>query len=155
MWNTYTKVLAATDFSQLGNEAVRVAYGQAWPTKSEVIACHVLTEDSRKWIMNEVKCSAGDVYECARMLLNRMVPPNARRDGVTLSTQVVEGKPAEMLLDLAERNEVDLIVTGTHGRTGLDRLILGSVAEHLVRMAHASVLVVKPQESKKTGSTKG
>ena len=54
-----------------------------------------------------------------------------------------------MLLDLAERNEVDLIVTGTHGRTGLDRLVLGSVAEHLVRMAKASVLVVKPQEPPK------
>ena len=56
---------------------------------------------------------------------------------------VDEGRPAAAILRAARENGCDLIVMGTHGRTGLDRLITGSVAEKVVRLAPCSVLTVR------------
>lgn len=56
---------------------------------------------------------------------------------------LLEGDPATELVRYAQQNAIDVIVMGTHGRTGLERLLLGSVAEKVLRDAHCSVLVVK------------
>ena len=56
------------------------------------------------------------------------------------------GRPAEIINQAAEDLGVDLIVMATHGRTGVTRLVLGSVAEHLVRGARRPVLTIRPQE---------
>jgi nucleotide-binding universal stress UspA family protein len=56
---------------------------------------------------------------------------------------VVEGDPAAMIVKAAGENQCDLIVMGTHGRTGLNRLLMGSVAEEVVRKAPCPVLTVK------------
>jgi universal stress protein A len=56
---------------------------------------------------------------------------------------VAEGDPAEMILRVAEEVHADLIVMGTHGRTGLSRLLMGSVAEQVVRRAPCPVLTMK------------
>jgi nucleotide-binding universal stress UspA family protein len=53
------------------------------------------------------------------------------------------GVPEEAIVRLAEEEEVDMIVLGSHGRTGITRLLLGSVAEAIVRKAHCPVLVYK------------
>lgn len=55
------------------------------------------------------------------------------------------GSPAESIVEVAKRERADAVVMGTHGRTGLDRLLVGSVAETVVRLAPCSVLTVKPQ----------
>jgi glycine betaine transporter len=57
----------------------------------------------------------------------------------------VQGVAAEAIVAQARQMPADLVVVGTHGRKGLDRLILGSVAETVVRNAHCSVLTVKPR----------
>jgi hypothetical protein len=54
-----------------------------------------------------------------------------------------KGDPAEEILRVAEETKCDLIMIGTHGRTGLGRLLMGSVAEQVVRKAHCPVLTVK------------
>jgi universal stress protein A len=56
---------------------------------------------------------------------------------------LLEGEPAREVVQFAEREHVDLIVLGTHGRTGLARVLMGSVAENVVRRAPCPVLVVK------------
>lgn len=60
---------------------------------------------------------------------------------------VQRGEPAEALLEYTDATDIDLVVTGTHGRSGLDRHLLGSVAEKVVRHADASVLTVQKDES--------
>lgn len=62
--------------------------------------------------------------------------------GVKCSTFVEEGKPYEMLLKVADEWAADLIVIGTHGRTGLSHLIMGSVAEHVVRHSKLPIIVI-------------
>jgi nucleotide-binding universal stress UspA family protein len=68
----------------------------------------------------------------------------ARRESkVQVEDQLVEGDAAIEILRLAEDTKCDLIVMGTHGRTGLGRLLMGSVAEQVVRKARCPVLTVK------------
>ncbi len=67
----------------------------------------------------------------------------ARDSGVAVEHRLAEGEPAEEILRVAQKVGCDLIVMGTHGRTGLGRLLMGSVAEQVVRRAPCPVLTVK------------
>jgi nucleotide-binding universal stress UspA family protein len=58
---------------------------------------------------------------------------------------IVTGQPASEIVRLAAAKQVQIILVGTHGRSGLDRLLLGSVAAHVLRLAPCAVLVVPPQ----------
>lgn len=62
---------------------------------------------------------------------------------VTLDTEAVVGQPGRTIVEYADENDIDHIVMGSHGRTGLSRLILGSVAENVVRRAHSPVTIVR------------
>lgn len=67
-------------------------------------------------------------------------------DGVSIETQVTMGKPAETIADYAVHNEIDLIVIATHGRSGVGRWVMGSVADRVLRSACVPVLMVRPPE---------
>ena len=62
--------------------------------------------------------------------------------GVDFETQITMGRAADEICAYAEKQKIDLIITSTHGRTGLMHVLIGSVAEHVVRHAHSPVLVV-------------
>jgi len=62
---------------------------------------------------------------------------------VSVVSEIISGSPHKQLIDYAERHGIDLIVMGTHGRTGLDRYLLGSVTERVVRTADMPVLTVR------------
>jgi nucleotide-binding universal stress UspA family protein len=66
-----------------------------------------------------------------------------RKDGVAADSVVKEGNPAKAIVDAAAENECDLIVVGSHGRTGLDRILIGSVSQQVVVQAKCPVMVVK------------
>jgi nucleotide-binding universal stress UspA family protein len=63
--------------------------------------------------------------------------------GVEVREVILEGHPSDEILNFAENNNIDLIVMGTLGKTGLDRFLMGSVAENVVRHAKVPVLVVR------------
>ena len=66
--------------------------------------------------------------------------------GVDVKEVLLEGHPSSEIIDFAENNNIDLIVMGTLGKTGLDRFLLGSVAEKVVRNSKVPVLVVRSVE---------
>ena len=74
---------------------------------------------------------------------------------VPVETSVVTGSPSEGILDYIEDNEVDLVVMGTHGRSGLRRYLTGSVAERVVRLSPVPVLTVRATEASTVGSGYG
>ena len=63
--------------------------------------------------------------------------------GVPVTATILEGSPSRKIVEFAEREECDLVVMGTHGRGGIDRLLLGSVAEKVVRASNVPVLTVR------------
>lgn len=83
---------------------------------------------------------AARAHEEATAAVER-VAEGARAAGVPVETTVTEGQVRAVLAERLAAGDVDLVVTGTHGRTGLDRYLLGSVATHLVRMSPVPVLV--------------
>lgn len=88
----------------------------------------------------------GDWFETAteeaEALLDRARDLAAER-GVTLSTAVEVGRPARAILDYVEEHDVDHVVVGSHGRSGVSRVLLGSVAETVVRRSPVPVTVVR------------
>ncbi|MFO0750056.1 MAG: universal stress protein [Myxococcota bacterium] len=67
-----------------------------------------------------------------------------REPGVELIGEVGLGRPAELVAEIAGARDAELVVVGSHGRRGLERMLLGSVAETIVRLAPCDVMVVKP-----------
>lgn len=70
----------------------------------------------------------------------------AQDAGVSARTEILTGSPPRMITDYATDHDIDLIVMATHGRTGLDRYLLGSVTERVVRTAEVPVLTVRAPE---------
>ncbi|MCL6512081.1 MAG: universal stress protein [Anaerolineae bacterium] len=85
-----------------------------------------------------VRLSAGEYLE---QLVSRL-----KLAGFKVESVVLDGKVADALLKYAREEGVDLIVMSTHGRTGISRLLMGSVAEQIVHGAHCPVLLMRPQE---------
>lgn len=67
-------------------------------------------------------------------------------DGITAQSIVIEGKPAESITDYAEKNNIDLIIMSTHGRSGPSRWAFGSIADKVIHSSRTPVLIVVPKE---------
>ncbi|WP_435181785.1 universal stress protein [Halorussus sp. AFM4] len=138
----YDRILVPTDGSDQSERAFERALDLA------------LTYDAELHLLNVVDVSAltGEfdgmavvdrLEEAGRGIVHRL-RDRAREAGVdTVETLVREGIPYSTILEYADDNDVDLIVMGTHGRTGLDRYLLGSVTERVVRKSDVPVLTVR------------
>ena len=149
------RVLVTTDLSREGDRAVPWAWsilaGGGVVHLMHVIEVEVDRVSNplyKPWIAGN-KASPEERADLARLLagkLNALVPEGAAQRGVETRLEVVEGqRVAETILQNAARLGVDAIVTATHGRSGLSRTLLGSVAEHVVREAEVPVFVVRPR----------
>jgi universal stress protein A len=140
------KLLVATDFSDCSRLALREALDLAIThAPSEIVLLHVLDESSGASLdaMTESeKVASGILAEVEKIRPIAELPST-----VKLHCHVVRGAPAQRIVDEAIGHDCDLIVVGTHGRKGLSRLVLGSVAETVVRLAPCSVLTVKQRKS--------
>ena len=87
-----------------------------------------------------------DYLEDTQHQLRELVPDDFDGDW---ETEVVRGNPAEAIVDYAQEHGVDLIVMGSHGHTGLRHLLMGSVAEHVLRHAPCPMLIVRNIEEKR------
>ena len=74
------------------------------------------------------------------------VTQDLKKDGITAQSTVLRGNPAEMILDFAKKNAIDLIVMCSHGRSGLSRWAFGSVAEKVLSTSTSPVLIVRPEK---------
>lgn len=144
------RLLHATDFSAASRPAFRLAQELARAFKSELVLCHVYQRPT--------PLMAGDVPAPPRLLddmwaadrkaaLRRLdaLIRAARGAGVRASPLLVEGPPAAAIVRAASRKRADLLILGTHGRTGVRRMLIGSVAERVVRTASCPVLTVRPR----------
>jgi len=138
------KILAPTDFSELSKLGVSYALDLARDVGAEVIAYHAITVEEE---VKAVRANLIHLYDLVgenRRLLNEFVTDNfGDRMNLVELRQVVEiGAPFQNIVDLADKENVDLIVIATHGRTGVGHMMLGSVAERVVARASCPVLVI-------------
>lgn len=147
---TIRKVLCPTDCSDASKPALEYAHFIAKTFGSELHVLHVwhvsreLRPDLSVWVdAGGQKPIATFVAEEAAAEANRFVSAMAPEIRDTIKLHVEEGEAWKTICDTAEHSAFDLIVMGTHGRTGLAHLALGSVAEKVVRHARCPILTVR------------
>ena len=142
-------VLFATDFSASSEAALPYAAAICRHFGSTLHLAHVLSETSMLLTTGGVDyVSMGTIYEDAQSEAKEKLHEIATRlEGIPLRSYVRHGQVWRNLSGIIEDNEVDMIVLGTHGRTGLGKLLLGSVAEDILRHASCPVLTVGPKVS--------
>jgi nucleotide-binding universal stress UspA family protein len=87
---------------------------------------------------------------CAKESEEKLLALESPTPNVTVEHRLVEGEPVQAILDAARDSDCDLILVGTHGRSGIKHLLMGSVAEKIVRKATCPVMTVKAPRAKKT-----
>jgi nucleotide-binding universal stress UspA family protein len=162
----FTHVLVPTDFSGPANHALRLAIEEATLHRARVTLLHVVPPSSETEVyyvtgaptapmdpLAGVRFAAPtvahptvvrrDLSDEALTHLRDLIP-QAFRD--QWDVELATGHPAETIVRVAEERRADLIVMGTHGRTGLQHVLLGSVAEKVVRLASCPVMTVRHKE---------
>lgn len=137
-------ILCPVDFSENSEYALRYATSIAVDTGAKLHIVHVYAEPIA-YTDGFAAHISEDEFEEERAMLKRIVPPNA---SVPYQHEFLIGHPADRLVEYAEKHNIDLIVMGTHGRTGLSRLLMGSIAEAVVRRAECPILTLKGHPSK-------
>jgi nucleotide-binding universal stress UspA family protein len=143
----YEKILVPLDGSALAERAIRHAREVARGPRSEILLLQAvnlplpvvpeaLLVPDGKWLDEAKK-------EAARYL--EWIAAPLREAGMRVRTLLDERAPADAILHVAAREEVDLIVMSTHGRGGFSRLLMGSVAESVFRATSRTVMLVKPE----------
>jgi universal stress protein A len=145
---TYHKILVPLDFSEPSREAMHLAVELAKQGNATLTLFHVYPPllypvDPSVYLDLERK-----QRESAELLLLEAQQELSSPGGSTVEVALAEGSsPFEEIIGKAEQGDYDLIVMGTHGRTGLRRALIGSVAERVVRHAPCSVLIARRKQA--------
>jgi len=149
-----TRILVPTDFSATADAALEYAWVLAEQFGASLELLHVLDDPfvadgmaAEAYISEAPALRSAMLHDAQERLRHRAVPQERRATPV--ATEVLFGHGARTIAEYAAERGVDLIVMGTHGRTGFAHLLLGSVAERLVRTAPCPVLTVRHPEEKK------
>lgn len=139
------RILFPTDFSHTGDKALAMAESLARDSGAKIFIVHVEEPPTAY--------GGGEMYygmlepdlDHLKELLGKVKPADPQ---IPFEQHMVSGEPADAIARFSQEHDIDIIVMGTHGRTGLLRLLMGSVAEAVVRRSKCAVLTVKPAEDK-------
>ena len=133
-------ILHPTDFSEPSQHALGLACALARDYGARLIVLHVTELPTVAYGEGVVPPNPEDLRAAAQEQLDRLQVPQGN---VRAERRLEQGDAVTQILRVAQEAHADLIVLGTHGRTGLGRLLMGSVAEQVVRRAACPVLTVK------------
>ena len=148
-------ILVATDFSAASEAATTYAFQLARSLGARVYLLHVVPEGDvevmaalRGYLQSNLSREAllQPFYSEAEQRLTALVDSADAHD-VVQERIVSTGQPASEIVSWAAAKQAQIILVGTHGRSGLDRMLLGSVAEHVLRLASCAVLVVPTSQT--------
>ena len=135
-----SKVVLATDFSEHSDTALRLATSLARDTGAMLLITHVMPPPLHAADRGFTGYAEGEDEAARQKQLDEVRPTDSE---VGFAHHLLHGQPAEEVVRFAEDEKADMIVIGSHGRRGVTRLLLGSVAEHIVRHAACPVMTVK------------
>jgi len=136
------RIVVPVDFTDFSRRAADYAVMLARRFRAKIVLVHVIepfTYDINEsmWVV--------DHYTALNAIAKRLLAQQHKalsRKGVTAQTVLLQGRPSYEIVEVARKRRADLIVMGTHGRTGLEHVVLGSVAERVVRLAPCPVLTI-------------
>jgi len=131
------KILTSTDFSELSAKGLRYACQTAKEVDAEVVILNVMVLDETNTVSKQ------EMDQHKQRLAEFVATQTADLHGGPKIRQLVEaGQPYAAIVRCAESEEIDLIVMSSHGRTGLSRMLIGSVTDKVLRGAPCPILVV-------------
>lgn len=136
----FKKILMPTDFSESSNGAISLAGTLSKALGAELVLAHVM-EPATAYVGSDIYIATNEVDE--EPLKARLEEMAKAHPDLDIETRVTNGDVASAIIDLANEIKSDLIVMGTHGRTGIARMLMGSVAESVMRSAPCPVLSYK------------
>jgi len=140
-------ILFAMDFSKPALKAYRYGAALAHGLKARLLIVNVLPTAMTMDPGYPVSALyLKQLHEESKVELEQFTR-HAQQDGLLFETRQIPGDPSTCIINVADEEQAALIVMGTHGRTGLDRLLLGSVAEKVVRQARCPVMTVRGSEA--------
>jgi len=151
MTSTIRRILVPTDFSATSDAALDFAKTVAQSFGASLHLLHVFADPvlsggfSEAYAPMPPDLRASLIEDAGKQIVNRLTAEERLQFRAT--TEVVSGFPAMAIVEYAQDHESDLIVMGTHGRTGMAHLFTGSVAERVVRLAACPVLTVRADKT--------
>jgi len=145
----FKNIILATDGSKYSENAVEYAVELAKISGARISAIYVV--DTGVFATIPMDVAWENIYELLKAEGNEAtdkVEEEAKKSDVDVECFVVEGHPAEEIVKLSETIPADLIVMGTLGKRGLDRFLLGSVAEKISRISKVPVMIVRGEKPK-------
>jgi nucleotide-binding universal stress UspA family protein len=148
------KILLALDGSRFSEIATNLLIGHTKATGAEVRLLHVV-ESFPESLAKDLGSADAPAFAAARLQrrnwseeLLAQAAEKLISAGFKVTSSIVEGDPKSAILDMAEAWGADLIVVGSHGRTGLERFLIGSVSEAVARHARCSVEIVRSRSGR-------
>jgi len=142
----FKKILCAVDFSDHSPKVADYAMALAKSTGAKLVCVYVAPSLSQyvgfQVPPSSIESFVGEIVTGADSSMKAYLAQYFQ--GIDASGKVLVGYPAEEIINLAEDEKADLIIMGTHGRKGIDRILFGSVAEKIVKNARCPVLTVRP-----------
>ncbi len=158
-----SRILCATDFSDPSHEGVKAAVELAEQFSAALTLVHVIPPmpaphaavQALAATNVEIKNYMDTLETTSREELDRLISQFAAKAPQATGI-IATGEPADEIVNHAEQDEIDLIVLSTHGRSGWKRLVTGSVAEKVVRLAQCAVLTIhRKDEDEQQGGVSG
>lgn len=145
----YRTILFATDFSESSDTAFQHAFSLAKKFSARLVILHVINEpvDLRGFYVPHISFDKleEEIEASARKMMDRFCATHVR-DYDNFETFIVPGIPYDEIIRKSVETDSDLVVIGTHGRTGIDHMLFGSTAEKVVRKSTIPVLTIRTSE---------
>ena len=141
----FSKILVPLDGSSLSEKALDPAVEMASKNDSEIILLEAVQDSLVAVPEARYHVPPKEVYRSAVMSMQylRNIASRLRMEGIRVRCHVLEGDPCSSILSYAHNEDVDVIVMSTHGRSGLSRMVMGSVASKVATTTHRPVVLVK------------
>jgi nucleotide-binding universal stress UspA family protein len=143
------KILLAIDESRFSAAAIRMVIAQNRPGQTQIHVLHVVEPLESPYypeLIQPYPASIADINRSrlkAGRTLASQISEKLRKAGFKVVSSVRSGHVRSIVVDVARKWHADLIVVGSHGRTGMRRILLGSVSDYVARHAHCSVQIVR------------
>jgi universal stress protein A len=145
----FRHILAPTDFSEYSKQAIASALEWAKKFGAKLSILHVIELPPypvEGYVPPNLSATFLDDLERQAAADLAQVVPEAEATNIAVARVTAVGTPYRKIIETAEAEQVDLIVMATAGRTGLSHLVMGSIAERVVRTASCPVLTIRPRE---------
>ena len=145
---SFKHILAPLDGSEIGEAALSDAIAIASKTGATISLLHVIPEPhavEAKMLGEELGRVSKAMHTAGEDYLEKICT-QVSKEGINVTARIVEGDPAECIIELAQHDSVDLIAMATHGRSGMARWVLGSVADKVLHASKLPMWLVRPQK---------